>query len=314
MDRSPINMIGLFWIALFNLISALYAQSAIQFSYIATWGDKGNEAGQFLDPMGIDVDPMGFLYVADTGNQRIQKIDPRGRFVTEIGGFGWQAEQFDHPCAVWAGNGLDVFVADFNNHRIQRYDKDLHYLAAFRTDETWPENLEFGFPLDMALSSQGELFCLDGENQRVLKLDILGNPQRSFGDFDSGAGRLLTPQRLLITKDSRVLVSDREYHAIFVFDIHGNYLYRFGTSVLEWPQDMCEFPDGRIAVADVRSGLVVFDGRGRMLVCLKGSPKGGFLFKGIEDVAIHEHLLFVLDRQRHAVDVFEWKITGKDSF
>jgi len=302
------------WAFCFVLTSFSYTQSLIQLTYITTWGEKGDKTGQFLSPLGIDVDPMGNLYIADTGNQRIQKIDPRGRFIAEIGGFGWQAEQFDHPVAVWAGNGLDVFVADNNNHRIQRFDKDLHYLAVFQSGETWPEHLRFGFPLDVALSLQGELFCLDGENQRILKLDVLGNPQRTFGDFDSGAGRVAAPRRMLLTKDGRVLVSDRECHAILVFDIHGNYLYTFGASHLESPQDIAEFPDGKIAVADAQSGLAVFDAGGKIIARLKGSSEGGFLFKDVVDAAIHKQLLYVLDRQRHAVDVFGWKISGRDSF
>ena len=91
---------ALFLISGHFLQPEICAQSLIHFQYIATWCEKGTAGGQVLAPMGIATDPMGHLYIADTGNQRIQKFDLRGRFITQIGGFGWQAEQFDNPVSI----------------------------------------------------------------------------------------------------------------------------------------------------------------------------------------------------------------------
>ena len=101
--------------------------AGMQVQYFATWGEKGTDLGQLQDPYSISVDPSGYLYVADTENHRIQKIDPQGTFLLEKGAFGWQNEEFDRPIAVSSRNGLDVYVADYNNRRIVRYDKDLNY-------------------------------------------------------------------------------------------------------------------------------------------------------------------------------------------
>ena len=287
------------------------SQSATRFTYIASWGEKGTGPVQFRNPQGIDVDPSGFLYVADTGNQRIQKIDQRGRFVSEIGGFGWQAEQFDNPVSCWAGNGLDVFVADYNNDRIQRFDKDLHYIASLQVTDFWPETLHFGLPLDMALSPQGELFCLDGENQRLLKLDILGNPQRSFGDFDAGAGRLSGPRRLLVTNEGHVIVSD-DSRTLFIYDIHGNFLIKRQNPLLKLPRGLAELPDQCIAVADAENGLLIFRWDGRQIGRLQGSDSGGFEYRQLVDVAVYRDILYVLDEGRQTVDIFRWQFESGD--
>ena len=77
-----------------------------------TFGEYGNQPGQFNEPSSLTIDPRGFLYVADTGNSRIQKFDSDGNFKKEIGGFGWEKERFDHPTALSARNGLDVFISD----------------------------------------------------------------------------------------------------------------------------------------------------------------------------------------------------------
>lgn len=43
-------------------------------TYLFGLGGTGNEPGQFVRPHGMTVDSKGHLYVADAGNQRIQKF------------------------------------------------------------------------------------------------------------------------------------------------------------------------------------------------------------------------------------------------
>src|SRR5205814_4416030 len=47
-------------------------------------GGPGGGKGQFDNPHGIAVDSAGNIFVADTGNGRIQKFSPKGTFVTSI--------------------------------------------------------------------------------------------------------------------------------------------------------------------------------------------------------------------------------------
>ena len=276
--------------------------------FLATWGENGTGPGQFKASQAISVDPSGFLYVADTGNYRVQKLNSMGYFVAEIGGFGWEKEQFNAPVAVSARNGLDVFVADTYNHRVERYDKDLHYLASFLSSEAWPENLVFDFPLDVDLSSQGELFCLDGENRRILKLDVLGEPQLSFGDFDAGEGRLVQPSRFVVTDEGSVCVSDEG--RVVVFDTYGNYLFALGEGVLGRPGGLAWMGSRFLLVADTGEKRVyAFEASG----ILVGSFGGGMqMFQEPVDVACWKERVYVLDRQRGAVDVFQW-LHGEDT-
>lgn len=268
--------------------------------HLASWGGRGNGPGMFREPEGISAGPSGRLYIADTGNNRIQILGGRGDFIGEIGGYGWEREQFDGPVAVSARNGLDVFVADYNNGRVERYDKDLHFLASFVSSTEWQEHLQFGFPMGVDISSQGELFCLDGENRRVLKLDVLGEPHVSFGDFDAGEGRLKEPRRILVPGNGRVYVSDED--RIAMFDVHGNYLSSLGRAWLGRPAGMA-FLEGCLLVADAL--------RGSVMVFREDAPVGSFGGTGIRfdepvDVAAWRNLVYVLDRGRCTVDVFEW--------
>ncbi len=52
------------------------------------WGSRGSADGQFNNPRGIAVDSDGNVYVADSGNNRIQKFSRFGTFLKKWGGRG----------------------------------------------------------------------------------------------------------------------------------------------------------------------------------------------------------------------------------
>jgi DNA-binding beta-propeller fold protein YncE len=299
---------------LFSIIeggSAVFGQNpsanGVEFEFVSRFGGKGDRPGQFSAPHAVSVDPSGFVYVADTGNNRIQKFDPTGQFVTEIGGFGWGKEQFNEPVSLWAENGLDVFVADYDNQRIARYDKDLHFIGSLLSSEEWPESLRFGFPLDVSFTAQSELFCLDGENRRVLKLDVLGNPQISFGGVDSGDGRLVTPRRVTVTPQGRVYASDEEGGRVLCFDTYGNYLLTIGAGVLEKPQGMAESPNGKLLfVADTGLRRIHLFRELRYAGSLGDEMLPGARFIAPVDVACWKSHIYVLDRERDELLIFRW--------
>jgi len=85
-----------------------------------TWGEQGQNKGQFESPIGIAVDKQGNIYVSDSGNQRIQKFTAEGEFITQWGGeFGSDPGQMSSPLGLAVATNGDVYVADFGNSRIQ---------------------------------------------------------------------------------------------------------------------------------------------------------------------------------------------------
>ena len=95
---------------------------------VAGTGSAGHAKEELDTPSGIDVDEAnGYLYVADTNNHRIQRFplnDPtKGKTVAGDGKQGSKSKQLDSPYAVCvsAVTGA-IYITDFGNHRIQRWD------------------------------------------------------------------------------------------------------------------------------------------------------------------------------------------------
>ena len=68
------------------------------------------------------VDGSGEVYVADFGNNRIQKFTGSGTFVTKWGSYGSADGQFNAPHGVAVDGSGNVYVADTYNYRIQKFE------------------------------------------------------------------------------------------------------------------------------------------------------------------------------------------------
>jgi len=257
-------------------------------------------------PEAMSVAPDGRLYLADTGNNRLLLLNRQGEVVREVAGFGWGKDQFDRPVDIFASSGLDAFVADYNNRRVLRYDKDLNYLSSFTAGEGKESELQLGYPSGVALSSHGELFVVDNENRRVLKIDSFGVPEFSFGDFSYGDGSLEDPQRIEISHDDVIYVSDRGRHCVMTYDYYGNYLGRIGQGVLVSPMGL-RWEEGRLWVADVEGDqIVLFDSDGKALGRWNVPGDGLGALDGPIDVDVYNGNVYVLERDSQRIQVFDW--------
>jgi hypothetical protein len=211
----------------------------------------GGAAGQaVIVPMegtNLDVDLYGTVYILDAQSATLRILNTDLHPTTVIGGPGWEEGRFDHPAAVWARNGLDIFVADYGNHRIQRFDRQLAFVSSLSTRESEDSEERFGYPKDVALSRLGDLFVVDGENQRIVKIDGMSKVEQIFGGFDAGSGKLNQPSRIAIGPSDRVYVLDGS--RIMVYDVFGNFLISLYEHM--WKAPAALYADAeRVIVAD----------------------------------------------------------------
>lgn len=204
--------------------------------------------GSFQGAVRIASDLRGRFFIVDPVSSTISVFSPRGEPLDILGGFGWSENGFDHPSAV-ASDGISTYVADYGNHRIVRLDQSLNPVSFLSTRDTSFAPARFGYPRGLALSRQGDLFVLDGENIRVLKFNPRSTFERSFGGIESGLGRLKAPVEVLVTVRDRVWVLEED--RIVEFDFTGNYLGEIGRGVLSSAKGFGETRDGvLVATAD----------------------------------------------------------------
>ena len=141
--------------------------------FLAAWGDHGSDPGQLIDPIGIDIDQDGNVWVADFGNNRVQQFFPDGKFLTAWGGSGNNVGQFFNLTDV-AVDGQDrIWVCDWRNGRVQVFAADGTFVAA------WGNEGEFGAegrllgPNSLVLDGDGFVYVADVGTDTVQKFRLL---------------------------------------------------------------------------------------------------------------------------------------------
>jgi len=284
----------------------LFGQT-IQYTYLGSFGSSGNGEGELSAPHGISTDIAGNVYIADTGNHRIQKFDRTGNFILQRGGFGWSDNQFDEPVDIWAQSGLEIFVADKNGGKISRLDKDLNFISVFHTETESLGEDAFIFPMSITLSPQGDLFILEGENNKIVKMNFLGKIDFDFGAYDIMSEYLKNPLKIDISKQNQIYVSDKTLKEVLVFDYFGNFLKRIGGTVLSSPAGISFDDSGRIFIADSDQKTVfLFDNEGNLLYLLNSKNMAGSpSLEEPYDIAFYKNILYVLDRSINKVFLYQ---------
>ena len=88
---------------------------------LGAWGKPGSGDGEFKTPMGICADSIGYVYIADTGNNRVMKFDPNGKLVSQWGGPGTGEGQMMAPFGIAVNGKGNVFVVERDNQRFQEF-------------------------------------------------------------------------------------------------------------------------------------------------------------------------------------------------
>ena len=180
------------------------------------------EYGKFTSAASFDIDLQGNFYIADNYDNTITKLDSTGKIINSIGGFGWEASSFDKPSCIFTTT-LSTYVADKNNNRIQRFDKDLNFLSEYSGNKN--SEIEFAYPTCLAISNIGDLFLLDSDNYRILKFSLNGNFLIEIGAQDAGPFALTDPKNFTLDNDGNIFVLDEDQ--IKVFDQYGNGKLKF---------------------------------------------------------------------------------------
>lgn len=146
---------------------------------LVVWGRRGREEGQFLGLTGITVGTEGRIYVSDAYADNVQVFSSTGRFISRWGGAYKTADfdakgVFNMPWKLTTDKAGNVYIADSQNYRIQKYSAEGKFLTKWGSYGTGlgqfgGERGEDG-PTDVAVDFKtNQVYVADPGNKRIQK-------------------------------------------------------------------------------------------------------------------------------------------------
>jgi len=204
-------------------------------------GDTGPATSAKLNyPEGIAITSFGDLYIADTGNERVRRVDTSGRITTVAGTGNWGyngdnrgavSAYLNRPTDVAAGSTGTIYIADSQNHRIRKVTSGIITTVAgdgtsgFGGDGGPATSAQVAGPRAVVSDSFGEL--LIAESNRIRRVDTTGTITTVAGNgtygFSGDGGPAVNAQ---LAGPSGV-TWDRQ-HSIVIADYYNNRIRKIG--------------------------------------------------------------------------------------
>ena len=205
-----------------------------------TIGSGGSGDGQFRCPWGVFI-KEDVLYVADSGNGRIQKLTSRGEFIHKFGQKGSRQGQLDHPRAVIVDSNNRMIVSDCGNYRIQIFNEEGGWLFS--------SNSIVGCPWGLALDPQGNIHVTAVDSYSIKVFNNKCVYVRMYGDVKGPIG-------IVIDDEGYSLICEDVSKCLSIFDTRGNKIHTVGN--VNYPWGIALDPrDGSVYVADNINGSVL---------------------------------------------------------
>jgi PKD repeat protein len=291
-------------------------------TYVATLGKTdvaGDDNDHFDNPSGVAVD-ASYIYVADTFNHRVQVFNRSSRtYVTTIGGYGSGNGQFDQPYDVAVDASGYLYVADFENSRVQQFRP--------AGGTTWNWWLQYGVtgvpyvtdgwhyndPEGVAVAADGSIYIAENYGRRLVKLSADGTPQWAKPDIPGVIG--YSPNDVAVGQDSRVYLAAGWEDRIRIYNPDGTLYASFGgygngNYQFADPQGLGVAPNGDIYVADCGNHRIQIyrpDWSYKATLGVNGQAgSDNAHFDCPRDVAIDGiGTIYVADEGNHRVQVFD---------
>jgi len=216
---------------------------------------------EFNKPTGLAIDSQGNLYVADRNNDRVVIFDSFGKYLREIDGSASLTTSFNKPhgLAISKEQRADsqeqeeyLYVADRNNDRVQKFDKEgnLVLITALAGSPT----INTGIGFDTLNKPQGviaiaeeqrakspalacksginseqrtKLYVTDRNNDRILVFSSTGGFLSVIGSSGTLQGQFNKPDGVWANSLGYIYIADSNNDRIQKFDKHGNFVMSF---------------------------------------------------------------------------------------
>ena len=189
----------------------------VVFNYSGTtqnqFGTPGAANGQFNYPMQVALQVptpgTGSVYVADSGNNRIEVFTTSGNFTTYFGGLGSGLGELDDPVGVAIDSSGNVYVSDWGNNRVEVFNSNGRYLNSWGSAGSGPGQFnDLGqMAIGIAPSGMGQaLYVIDAGNDRVQVFTLEGQFLEQINGTVQGPFGYLTG--IYVSSTGQIYVSD----------------------------------------------------------------------------------------------------------
>ncbi len=276
---------------------------------VAVHGNYGAGEGQYNLPRGINTDGE-FIYVTDTGNNRVQKFDLDMQFIEFIG-----VGQLLGPNQIIKHSNGSYIVTSTANHQLKYFNPAAPGVTTKVIGNPRSADGVLANPSGTDVDTwKQELYVANAFNHRIDIFDLnTGEFKRSFGQLGFGfvPGDMLAPQDVLVLKD-KILVTNRFLNKISVFDKQGVELSTFGSAgsalgEFNQPYGITDDLFGNIYVVDFGNNrLQKFDKDFNAVWTTSGFGAGpGQMWAPIRAAVTYDGRVLVTDAYNNRVQVLE---------
>lgn len=229
-------------------------------------GDGGPALRARLNfPSAVAIDRAGNLYIADTMNHRVRRVEATTGVITTVAGTGQPRYSGDGGPAVLAAlneptglavNDKALYIADQSSNRVRRVQLDTGVIttvagdgtAAYSGDGVSADQTSLSGPSGVAVSGDGRLYIADTFNSRIRTVDAAtgqiateagdGGMYRYQGPDEPSSQSLSRPTSIAIGQDGKVYMTDSDSHLIRRWDPSSKTIVRLtGTGVAQFAGD-----------------------------------------------------------------------------
>lgn len=235
-----------------------------------------------------------YIYVADTGNNRVQRFTLDGKNPKILG-----KGKLDTPQGL-AVKGSRLLVADDGHHRVVELTTSGRYVRD-------SAGVRMSFPYDVAFDANGGAYVADNSYHRVVQLDAKLKRKRAWGIQGSALGQFVFPRAVAVLPNGHLVVADAGNDRVQQFTATGGYVRTIGINgrkqpYLSAPKDVAANGLGEVAVADGNGRISWFSLDGRFA---GGWAQSRSFQSSTAIVAQPNAIDFATDRAVRVVDVGE---------
>lgn len=207
-------------------------------------------------------------------------------FITKWGSAGEADSQFYRPGGVAADSSGNVYVADTQNNRIQKFNSNGTFIAKWGKNEGdgnyGSGDGEFEWPQSVAATQGGTVYVADTLNNRIQQFTSDGQFSAKWGSLGSGDGQFNSPMDIAIDSGGFVYVADTGNYRIQKFNADGTELhakwgnYGTGDGQFKYPMGIAVDSNHNVYVTDYSNHRVQkFNSDGTLLLAKWGSSGDG---------------------------------------